>query len=189
MPAWSADGKVLAFVRRDTNGQRRLLLYSLELGIQDFLNPAVTISATPSNASAAAFQVDYGNLSIAPDIRPQTSGITPVTCSASCLSAIASGVLRPTLRTSATIGIIVKRIVGGNRRVLGVSLPRVKAVGRVPLGRRAKGTRTIRWDRRVAGRQLARGRYLVTFRALDARGNIVGVAALDGCGWGSRSRP
>ena len=54
----------------------------------------------------------------------------------------------------------------GKRRLLGRKVPRIKQVGRVPLGKTRKGRNLFRWDGKVDGRRLKPGTYLLTYRAL-----------------------
>jgi hypothetical protein len=69
------------------------------------------------------------------------------------------------LRKRSTVGILVERIHGH----------KLTRVGRVPLGNHAKGEVHLRWDLRVGGKPLVRGRYRVTLRALDAHRNVLGL--------------
>ena len=45
----------------------------------------------------------------------------------------------------------------------------------MPLGSHPRSTLGLRWDLKVNGRRLAAGRYRVTLRALDAKGNVLGL--------------
>jgi hypothetical protein len=56
--------------------------------------------------------------------------------------------------------------VTGKRKLLGRTVPKIKQVGRVPLGKTRKGRNLFRWDGKVNGKRLKRGTYLLTFRAL-----------------------
>ena len=56
--------------------------------------------------------------------------------------------------------------VTGKRKLLGRTVPRIKQVGRVPLGKTRKGRNRFRWNGKVNGKRLKRGTYLLTFRAL-----------------------
>jgi hypothetical protein len=66
------------------------------------------------------------------------------------------------LRKRLTVGILVEHLDG-------------RRVGRVPLGVHAKGRTHIRWDLKVGGKRLKKGRYRVTLRALDAHKNVLGL--------------
>jgi hypothetical protein len=48
-------------------------------------------------------------------------------------------------------------------------------VGRVPLGRRHRGTLHIRWNLRVSGHRLGNGRYVITLRGFDRNHNLIGT--------------
>jgi hypothetical protein len=107
-----------------------------------------------------------GNLTIAqpPEVR--------IVCDLACQRAIAANnPLAPTQTKGGSVGIIVQRVVG-TRRLLGRTVPRLRFVGRVPFGSRRAGRLRIPWDRRVNGRPLPPGRYLVTFRSLSAGGTV-----------------
>lgn len=75
------------------------------------------------------------------------------------------------LLTSAGIGILVQRVVG-HRQLLGHRVPRLRYVGRAPLGRFKRGHPRIHWDRRVNGRKLPPGLYQITVRALARNGRV-----------------
>jgi hypothetical protein len=71
-----------------------------------------------------------------------------------------------TLYQSHFVGIVVDRKVGH----------RFKRVGRVPLGQHHKGRLRLHWNLKVAGTRLHHGRYRVTLRALDKKGNVLGLS-------------
>ena len=73
--------------------------------------------------------------------------------------------LRRTLARLQTIGIFVVRVTG-KRKLLGRTVPRIKPIGRVPLGATRKGRNSFRWNGKVNGKRLKRGTYLLTYRAL-----------------------
>jgi hypothetical protein len=50
-----------------------------------------------------------------------------------------------------------------------------KRVGRVPLGTHPRSTLHLAWDLKVNGKPLHAGRYRVTLRALDKKGNVLGL--------------
>jgi hypothetical protein len=79
------------------------------------------------------------------------------------------------LRQKNTVGILVQRVVG-TRRVNGRRVPRLKRIGRVPLGKHRAGRLKLHWNLRVNHRQLRpRARYLITLRALDRKGRVLGI--------------
>jgi hypothetical protein len=69
------------------------------------------------------------------------------------------------LRQGHRVGIIVDKV--GPRST--------KRVGRVPLGTHPRSTLRLRWDLRVNGKHLKRGKYRITLRALDKKGNVIGL--------------
>jgi hypothetical protein len=177
MPAWSPGGLQLGFVRT-SGGTRKLAIFDLTPGLQTIVNPPIDIGAEPPTAQTRAFQNSWGGLSLAQDVGVR---LPTVTCGTSCVSpmqtTLAAVVLAPTVSTTTktqTIGIFLARVTG-RRKVLGRSLPRIKPVGRVPLGATRKGRNRFRWNGRVNGRQLKAGRYLLTYRALR-RGRVVSTS-------------
>jgi hypothetical protein len=60
--------------------------------------------------------------------------------------------------------------------VNGVIVRKLKVVGRVPLGTHRRGRVRIRWNLRVNGRKLAKGRYLVTLRAFSKRHKVIALS-------------
>jgi hypothetical protein len=69
------------------------------------------------------------------------------------------------LRQRHFVGIIVDKV--GPRST--------QRVGRVPLGTHPRSTLHLRWNLRVNGKHLKRGRYRITLRALDTKGNVLGL--------------
>ena len=83
-------------------------------------------------------------------------------------TSVSKVVLSPTVSTTTktqTIGIFVVRVIG-KRELMGRTVPRIRQVGRVPLGATRKGRNTFRWNGKVNGKRLKRGTYLLTYRAL-----------------------
>jgi hypothetical protein len=80
-------------------------------------------------------------------------------------------VLSPTVSTTTktqTIGIFVVRVTG-KRKLLGRTVPRIRQIGRVPLGATRKGRNRFRWNGKVNGKRLRRGTYLLTYRSLKGK--------------------
>jgi hypothetical protein len=73
-----------------------------------------------------------------------------------------------------TVGILVQRIVRFTH-VHGKRVPVLKTVGRVPLGKHHRGRLSIRWNLKVNGHKLTRGRYLITLRGFDRHHVLVGT--------------
>ena len=61
------------------------------------------------------------------------------------------------------IGIFVVRVTG-KRKLLGRTAPRLRVVGKVPLGPAKKGRNRKRWNGMVDGKRLRPGTYLLTYR-------------------------
>jgi hypothetical protein len=75
------------------------------------------------------------------------------------------GLIRARLRQRHTVGITVDRVTRHG----------LKRVGRVPLGTHRRGNLRLHWNLRVHGKRLHAGRYLITLRALDRKGNVLGT--------------
>ena len=168
LPAWSPGGLQLAFVRT-TDGRRKLAIFDLTPGLQTIVNPPVDIGADAPSPQTRAFQSSWGGLSLA---ESSALDIPVVTCTASCITSLQPSItkvaLKPAVSTTTktqTIGIFVVRVTG-KRKLLGRTVPKIKQVGRVPLGKTRKGRNLFRWNGKVNGRRLKPGTYLLTFRAL-----------------------
>jgi hypothetical protein len=168
LPAWSPGGLQLAFVRT-TNGRRQLPIFDLTPGLQTIVNPPIDIGADAPSPQTRAFQSSWGGLSLA---ESSALDIPVVTCGTSCVTSLRTTLTRVPLKpvvttttTGQTIGIFVVRVTG-KRKLLGRTVPKIKQVGRVPLGKTRKGRNLFRWDGKVNGRRLKQGTYLLTFRAL-----------------------
>ncbi len=168
IPAWSPGGLQLAFVRT-TDSRRRLAIFDLTPGLQTIVNPPIDIGADAPSPQTRAFQSSWGGLSLA---ESSALDIPAVTCTSSCVASLQSRLtavpLKPVVSTSIkgqTIGIFVARVTG-KRKLLGRTVPRIKPVGRVPLGKTRKGRNRFRWNGKVSGKRLRPGKYLLTFRAL-----------------------
>jgi WD40-like Beta Propeller Repeat len=181
MPAWSPDGRQLAFVRatipHSATTRRELLIFDSTTGVQDIVNPAIDLGTEAPTLKLRAFQHTWGGLSLG-----ATSGADSVivNCGTACTSGISGPAtntsLSPSLSGSGfSVGIIIARIVG-TRRLLGRRIPRIRQVGRVPLGRATSRRPRFRWNARVNGRRLAAGSYLLTFRALNRRGRVLSTS-------------
>jgi hypothetical protein len=168
MPAWSPDGIKLGFIRT-TGGRRHLGIFNATPGIQTIVNPLVDLGADAPTPQTRQFESVYGGLAVA---ESSESSIAPqINCNASCINAL-SNIGQPPLKpklsfttSGQTIGIFVVRVTG-KRKLLGRSVPKVRLVGRVPLGKTRKGTNRFRWNLKVNGKRLKPGTYLLTYRAL-----------------------
>jgi hypothetical protein len=168
MPAWSPDGLRLGFVRT-ASGHRNLEIYDLTPGIQAITTTA-DLGADAPTPQTQAFQSLWGGIALA-----NLPAAPIVICAPPCgpLSLPRSLTqpinLNPTISLSPlgqVVGIFVVRRTGGTHKVLGVTEPRIKVIGRVPLGATREGRNHLHWNGRVNGRRLKPGRYLMTFRLL-----------------------
>jgi hypothetical protein len=168
IPAWSPGGLQLGFVRT-TEGRRRLAIFDLTPGLQTIVNPPIDVGADAPSPQTRAFHSSWGGLSLA---ESSALDLPTVTCTSTCVGLLQAQItkvpLKPTVTVTTkgqTIGIFVVRV-KGKRKLLGRSVPRIKPVGRVPLGKTRKGRNRFRWNGKVNGKRLKPGTYLLTFRAL-----------------------
>jgi hypothetical protein len=182
MPAWSPDGLKLAFVRMATsNPDRKLLVYDATPGIQTIQNPGIDLGTPAPTTQLRSFHDIWGGISLAVAELPSSVNLVPLPA-LNPQPVDSSITLTPRLTTNTTtitglgsIGILVAKVVG-RRRVLGRRVPRLKPLGRVPLGRARRGRNRFRWNGRVAGRRLKPGVHVLTFRSLTRRGRIQSVS-------------
>ena len=96
--------------------------------------------------------------------------VGPCAVFAGCLGNIHVGAggatITTTLGQNAPVGILVQKILR-QRTVNGVIVRKLKTIGKVPLGNHKRGRNSIRWNLKVNGRKLSRGKYLITLRAFD----------------------
>jgi hypothetical protein len=168
MPAWSPDGVRLGFVRTDS-GRRSLDIFDLTPGIQA-ITTTLDLGADAPTPQTQAFESLWGGVALANRAAAPLIVCTTV-CSPSSLSSSLSPLvnLTPTISLSPIgqkVGIFVVRRTGGRHTVLGVREPRIKVIGRVPLGATRKGRNHLHWHGRVHGKRLKPGKYLLTFRLL-----------------------
>jgi hypothetical protein len=176
MPAWSPDGLKLGFVRSSTTaGARILQIFDATVGLQTTLNDGLNIGAAAPTTQLRDFHERWGGTALALETRPDSVGVT---CSGpACLVPLTGRLvgtrvpLQPVLTGPSTVGIVVARVTGSTR-LLGRRVPRIKALGRVPLGSAQRGRASFRWNGEVAGRKLKPGTYVLVFRALTSRGRV-----------------
>jgi WD40-like Beta Propeller Repeat len=199
MPAWSADGRYLAYIHHRPDGGDDLLVYDFATG--QFVNPTPTdLGTNPSDTAAGVFRRLEGNLSIADDPTLTRQIVAVVTSTLVCSYVPVSTLIlakRPTggiivvnrvsyvqkcrlqagIRlsgTTVTVGFLVQRIVG-RHRVLGRLRYVLKPVGRLPLGPhrgRFHVSRAFRFGRNG----LPPGRYLITGRTFGPHKRVAGLA-------------
>ena len=73
-----------------------------------------------------------------------------------------------------TVGIPVQRIVRFTR-IHGKRVPVLQTIGNVPLGHHRHGHLRIRWNLKVNGHRLGRGKYLITLRGFDQHHVLLGT--------------
>ena len=158
-PALTSDGRYVGFVRHQSNGNGHSALF-----IWDSLTQTLVNNAGVDLGVLSAREIDLiaarGNLSIRQTPVFHLTVISPVT-----------GLISAQLLVSASIGILVQRVVG-HHRVLGRRVPLLRLIGRVPLGHFKRGRASVRWDHKVNGHLLRPGLYQVTVRALAKNGRI-----------------
>jgi hypothetical protein len=148
-PAFTPDGRYLAFVRTGTDGHDRLFAWD---------------SATQTLVNNTG--VDVGQVNA--DVGSPSLYTRPVFK----LSSVAlSGAVSFSLIQSTGVGILVQRVVG-HHRLFGRKVPTLRLVGRVPLGHFKKGHGKTHWNLRVNGKRLRKGTYQVTPRAVSGSGRI-----------------
>jgi hypothetical protein len=165
-PTWSPDGISLGFIRTG-GGLRRLGVFNATPGIQTIVNPLASLGAVAPTPQTRAYQEVWGGLSLA-EGAPSTAPL--ISCTQTCLGQLqlANPTLAPRLSIGSQIGIFVARVVG-KRKLLGRSVPRLRVVGRVPLGRARRGRNRFRWNLKVNGKRLRPGTYLLTYRSLKGK--------------------
>lgn len=157
-PEFSFDGRYLGFVRQGKAGNPRLFVW--DTGTQLLVNPdGIDLGPAPSAATASAFLNDDGSVAIGSQPLILNSSIFP------------TGLITVNLAAFSNIGIIVQKVIG-HTKVLGRPAPRLRFIGRVPLGRFRPGHGTVRWSRRVGSKRLAPGRYQITVRSVTKAGLV-----------------
>jgi hypothetical protein len=155
-PAFSADDRYLGFVRDFATSER---LFVFDTQTQTLLNPTgIGLGIFPKTGIGATARLDGG---ISLELRNGLVGGT----------LLFNGTLTVDLRFPTGVGILVQRITG-QHRLLGMTVPTLRLVGRVPFGPQRAGHFRIRWNRKVNGRRLRRGRYLVTVRGVTKKGVV-----------------
>jgi WD40-like Beta Propeller Repeat len=153
-PAFSDDGRYLAFLRLRSFPER---LFVFDTQTQLLLNPqGVPVDTLQASPHGSGSFNDGGTVLTVVPVFTRT-GI------------VGRNVLFG-LNADSTVGILVQRIVG-TTRLLGHRAPKLRLVGRVPLGRfkRGRGIHRVRWDQRVHGTRLRSGTYLVTVRSVTSK--------------------
>lgn len=151
-PAFTPDSRYVVFVRTGSDSHDRLLAWDSETqtlvnGAGVDLGPALQgdlVAGSPSLYMKPVFTL---------------------------ASVSRFGFVNFNLLTPTPVGILVQRVVG-HHTLFGRRVPKLKLVGRVPLGKFKKGKGQVHWNLRVSGRRLPRGTYQVTPRAVTKSGRI-----------------
>ncbi len=157
-PVFSADGRYLAFSRFSSSARDAPRLFVLDTKTQLLLSSvgSLVVQAQPDNGT----QRSDGAIDLF---------ISRVFVNTSLIK----GTLTFSLVRATAVGIIVQRIVG-KTRFFGRRVPKLKLVGRVPLGTFEAGpTHEVVWDKKVDGKRLRRGRYLVTPRSVTPDAEVL----------------
>jgi hypothetical protein len=156
LPAWLADGRMLAFLRTTSAGREQLVLYDTD--IAQPLNAAqADVGHAPGSDTLGTIRRRQGGLSLARLTPPPT-----ITCDAACLAGIAT---LQTGKTGSNIGIYVQRIRKNASRT------RLHFARRVPLGYHRAGRFRVRLPR------LKDGTYQLVARTLTSSGKVKDVSA------------
>ena len=156
LPAWLADGRMLAFLRTSSAGREQLVLYDVD--IAQPLNAAqADLGPAPGTDTLGTIRRRQGGLSLARLTPPPT-----ITCDAACVAGIAS---LQTGKSGSNIGIYVQRVRNAKGRA------RLRFARRVPLGFHRPGRFRVRLPR------LADGTYQLVARTLTASGKVKDVSA------------
>ncbi|MEA2410279.1 MAG: hypothetical protein QOC77_840 [Thermoleophilaceae bacterium] len=148
-PAFTPDGRYLAFVRTGSDGHDRLFAWDSE-------------TQTLVNSTG----IDLGDRSA--DVGSPSLYVKAVFTLASVAP---SGLVSFSLLQPTGVGILVQRVVG-HHKLFGRKVPTLKPVGRVPLGHFKKGHGKVKWNLRVNGKRLKPGTYQVTPRAVTGSGKF-----------------
>ncbi len=155
-PAQTPDGRYIGFIRDAATGHSRLFVWD---SLTQLLVNDAGIDLGALSGREKDLLVQRGNLSLRTSFVLRATGVA------------LSGLVSVQLLTQAGIGILVQRVVG-HTRVLGRRAPRLRLIGRVPLGQFPRGRARIHWNRKVHGRRLAPGTYQITVRALARNGRV-----------------
>lgn len=151
-PVWSDDGRYLAFLRHSPDDHDRLVIF--DFFTQQPLNSVqFDLGVIPDATGALRRQIS--SIGFAHPAPPPT-----IVCDASCQSFITS----TQVKGGSSIGYLVQHVVG-KHRVAGRRVPRLRAVGRVPLGFRRHRFR-VAASLVVAALHLKDGTYQIVARTL-----------------------
>lgn len=156
LPAWAADGRMLAFLRTTSTGREQLVLYDTDTA-QPLNASQADLGPAPGGDALGVLRRRQGGLSLARFSPPPT-----IVCDASCTQSLT------TLQVGTTgtkVGILVQRIVGVGRAA------RLRFARRIPLGYHRPGRFGVRLPR------LPDGRYQLVARTLTAANKVKDVSS------------
>ncbi len=163
-PAFSADGRFLAFVRHDQqSGREHLLVWDSQTQL---LLDSSGIDLGTLNGSLASLALTHGNVVLVNHPVLRRSSVSR------------GGGVSFDLASASNVGVIVQKVVG-RTRVFGRPAPKLRFLGRVPLGHFARGRGHTVWDLKVGGNPLAPGVYQLTVRSVTSSGGVRDVGLPD----------
>lgn len=156
-PAFTPDGRYVGYLRAFSSSPD-WFLFVWDTETQTLLNPA---------------GVDVGNIAVQGQVGGggDNLGLYELTVFRGPGAITSTGTVNFHLAADSAVGILVQRVVG-HHKLFGRTVPTLKPVGHVPLGRFKPGRRHVHWDLRVNGHRLKRGTYQVTLRSLTASKKI-----------------
>ena len=158
VPAWRPDGSRIAFLVHPTSAGEARSINSVKSDGSDLVRHTRLAGDTVNPNPMVQFGSDFSSLSWG------RTCVTFVECAAS-LSVIETGPTgfsiqsTPKLPAAASIGFLIERYSGR----------RLRQVGRVPFGRKARGRARVRWALRLNGRRLRPGRYRISLRSVAGK--------------------
>ena len=163
-PAFTPGGRYLGFVAFAHSGDHHLRLFVFDTQTQTLVRSGGIDLGDGVSFGCPAMKVwsGSGGLSLRETFQLVSNAITFT----GSIATISFQLAQPT-----GVGLFVQRIVG-QHRLFGHRVPKLKTVGRVPLGMFRRGHHKVHWRLRVHGHRLARGRYLVTPRLVTRRGVV-----------------
>ena len=153
MPAWVAGRAQLGFVRTTGGSSRACRSTTSRRGCRRSSTRRSTSAADAPTPQTRAFQSSWGGLSIA---ESSALDVPVVTCNDSCLLSLQTSIKKAraqadrvdVARRARRSAIFVVRVTGKRRKLLGRTVPRIKQVGRVPLGKTDQGPQPVPLERR-----------------------------------------
>jgi WD40-like Beta Propeller Repeat len=149
-PAFTPDGRYIGFIRDEASDHERLYVFDTET--------QTLIDSDGTDLGLVATR-DTGSLGLYEKFVLKSTSFPNF------------GTVNVSLAATVPIGLLVRRVVG-HHRLLGRRVPRLRTVGRIPLGKFRRGRHKIHFRPRVHGHRLRPGRYQFAVRALTRRGKV-----------------